>query len=35
MNYSENIKLLRNTMILSQKEFGELLGVSFVFKEMC
>jgi len=29
MTYSEAIKKLRNKLILSQTEFGELFGVSF------
>lgn len=30
MSYSDNIKKLREKMILSQKELAELLGVSYV-----
>ena len=30
MEYSEKIKLLREKMFVSQKEFAEVLGVSFV-----
>ena len=30
MKYSEAIKLLRKTLILSQVEFAELLGVSYM-----
>lgn len=29
MNYAEAVKKLRNTLILSQTEMAELLGVSF------
>ena len=29
MNYSSNIKLLRDKLLLTQEEFAELLGVSF------
>ena len=30
MSYSDNIKKLREKLILTQKEFAELLGVSYV-----
>ena len=30
MSYSDNIKKLREKLILTQKEFAELIGVSYV-----
>ena len=29
MNYSEDLKKLREKMLLTQSEFGQLIGVSF------